>query len=78
MLKYKFDVGDALERIGFNSYAAKKSGIISQDTLRKVKAEDTNISLRSLNGLCLLLDMQPKDILIYEESAEDLEALKKI
>lgn len=78
MLKYKFDVGDALERIGFNSYSAKKSGIISQDTLRKVKAEDTNISLKSLNGLCLLLDMQPKDILIYEESAEDLEALKKI
>lgn len=78
MLKYRFDVGNALERIGFNSYAAKKSGIISQDTLRKVKAEDVNISLKSLNGLCLLLDMQPKDILVYEESAEDLEALKRI
>lgn len=78
MLKFRFNVGDALERIGFNSYAAKKSGIISQDTLKKVKADDTNISLKSLNGLCLLLDMQPKDILMYEESKEDLNALKKL
>ena len=71
MLKYRFDVGDALERIGFNSYMAKTSGLLSQETL-------TNINAKSINILCLLLDMQPKDIFIYVESPEDLELKKKL
>lgn len=78
MLKYKFNVGDALERAGFNTYKAKTSGLLSQDTLKKIKNEDTNISAKSLNSLCLILDMQPKDIFIYEETAEDLEQKNKI
>jgi putative transcriptional regulator len=78
MIKYRFNVGDALERAGFNTYKAKTSGLLSQDTLKKIKNEDTNISAKSLNSLCLILDMQPKDIFIYEETAEDLEQKKKI
>lgn len=78
MLKYRFDVGDALERIGFNSYMAKTSGLLSQETLKKIKLEDTNINAKSINNLCLLLDMQPKDIFIYVESPEDLELKKKL
>ena len=78
MLKYRFDVGDALERIGFNSYMAKTSGLLSQETLKKIKREDTNINAKSINNLCLLLDMQPKDIFIYVESPEDLELKKKL
>ena len=78
MLKYKFNVGDALERVGFNMYKAKTTGLLSQETLKKIKNEDTNISAKSLNSLCLILDMQPKDIFIYEETAEDMEQKKKI
>ena len=78
MLKYKFNVGDALERVGFNMYKAKTTGLLSQETLKEIKNEDTNISAKSLNSLCLILDMQPKDIFIYEETAEDLEQKKKI
>ena len=57
MIKYKFNVGDALERAGFNMYKAKTTGLISQETLKKIKNEDTNISAKSLNSLCLILDM---------------------
>ena len=78
MLKYRFNVGDALERAGFNTYKAKTTGLLSQDTLKKIKNEDTNISAKSLNSLCLILDMQPKDIFIYEETTEDLEQKKKL
>lgn len=78
MIKYRFNVGDALERAGFNTYKAKTSGLLSQDTLKKIKNEDTNISAKSLNSLCLILDMQPKDIFIYEETAEDMEQKNKI
>lgn len=73
LLKYKFDVGDALKRVGFNTYKAKTSGLLSQDTLKKLRNEDTNITLKSLNNLCLILDMEPKDILKYEETKEEKE-----
>lgn len=75
MLKYKIDVIDALNRIGFNLYQAKKTKILSQDTYNKLKANDTNITLKSINNICMLLDMQPKDLLIYEESDTDKELL---
>lgn len=78
MLKYKFNVGDALDRAGFNTYKAKTSGLLSQDTLKKIRNEDTNINLKSLNNLCLILDMQPKDILIYEENPEEKEIRKNL
>ena len=78
MLKYKFNVGDALDRAGFNMYKAKKSGLLSQDTLKKIKNEDTNINAKSINNLCLILDMQPKDIFIYEETEEERELKKKL
>ena len=71
MLKFKINIADALERKGFNTYKAKKTKILSQDTLKKIKNEDTSISLESLNRICLLLDMQPKDLIEYVESEEE-------
>lgn len=71
MLKYKINIADALERKGFNTYKAKTSKILSQDTLKKIKEENTNISLESLNRICILLDMQPKDLIEYVESQEE-------
>lgn len=71
MIKFKINIGDALERRGFNTYKAKTTKILSQDTLKKIKKEDTNISLESLNRVCILLDMQPKDLIEYvEDEAE--------
>ena len=78
MLKYRFNVGDALERAGFNTYKAKTSGLLSQDTLKKIKKEDTNINAKSINNLCLILDMQPKDLFIYVETEEEKELKKKL
>ena len=77
MLKYKFNIGDALERSGFNTYKAKTTGLLSQDTLKKIKNEDTNINLSALNSLCHILDLQPKDIFIYEETEEEKKLREK-
>lgn len=73
MLKYKINVADALERAGFTMYTAKKTGLLSQDAIKKIRNEDTNISIKALNNICMILDLQPKDILIYKESPEDAE-----
>lgn len=77
MLRYKIDIADALERIGFNIYQAKKTGIISQNTLNKLKKEDTSITLETINRLCILLDMQPKDLIGYVEDEEEKKELLK-
>ena len=77
MIKYRINVGDALERAGINMYKAKKTKIISQDTLKKIKNEDTNISLESLNRVCAILDMQPKDLIEYIEDEEEKKVLFK-
>lgn len=71
MLKFKINIADALERKGFNTYKAKTTKILSQDTLKKIKNEDTNISLESLNRICILLDLQPKDLIEYVEDEEE-------
>lgn len=71
MLKYKINIADALERKGFNTYKAKTTKILSQDTLKKIKKEDTNISLESINRICIILDMQPKDLIEYVENEEE-------
>ena len=67
MIKYKINIGDALERKGINTYKAKTTKVISQDTLKKLKRDDTNITLESLNRVCVILDMQPKDLIEYVE-----------
>ena len=80
MLKYKINVGDALERAGFTSYSAKTSGLLSQETLKKIKNENTDISLKSLNNICMILDLQPKDIIEFcynDEEKEKINNFKK-
>ena len=71
MLKYKINIADALERKGFNTYKAKTTKLLSQETLKKIKKEDTNISLESINRICMILDMQPKDLVEYVENEEE-------
>ena len=75
MIKYRFNIGDALDRIGINGYVAKTTKILSQDTIKKLKNEDTNISLETINRLCCILDMQPKDLIKYEEDEEEKKKL---
>ena len=69
MLKYKINVYDALQRAGFNTYKAKTSGLISQDT---------SITLGAINAICNILDLQPKDLLEFVQTEEDRENLKSI
>ena len=78
MLKYKINMEDALKRAKFNTYKAKTSGLLSQDTLKKVKAESTDISLKALNSLCLILDMPPGAILEFEATEEEIERKKEL
>lgn len=72
MIKFKFDVSSALKTAGMTSYKAQKTGVLSQDTWRKIKNNNANISMESLNRICAILKMQPEH-LIYYENVEDEE-----
>lgn len=78
MLKFKFNVADALDRVGFSAYDAKKTGYIAQDTLRKLKSEDTRVALEAINKLCVILDMDIRDVIAWEMSEEDAEIREQI
>lgn len=78
MIEFKINVADALKRVGFNSYKAKTTGLLSQDTLKKLKNEDTSISLKSLNSLCVILDMELKDVVRFTMTEEEKEDREKI
>ncbi len=75
LLQYKINIIKELNRIGINTTTAKKSGIFAQDTMRKFKDGDTNISLEVLNRLCCILEMQPRDIIKFVETDEDREKI---
>ena len=78
MLEFRFDVGDALERAGFTAYEVKRSGLIGQSAYQRIKAGDMGLTLKTLNTICMILDMQPKDILVYKEKEEDRKNLEKL
>lgn len=75
MIEYKIDVIKELNKIGINTYSAKKTGILSQSTMDKLKKRDPNISIDNLNRLCCLLELQPRDIFKYVETSEDKEKI---
>lgn len=77
MLRYKINIADALERVGFNGYQAKKTGVLSQDTLKKIKNEDTSITLKSLNNICVLLGLDVKNLIEYVEDEEEKKEIHK-
>ena len=79
MLRYKIDVFDALKRAGLNKYKAKKTGVISQDTMAKLAEENaTGITLKTINTICAVLELQPRDILEYVETDSDKEEREKV
>ena len=65
MIRFKFDVGAALEAKGINVYVCKKEKVLSQDTFRKIREGNVGITLTALDKVCSILDMQPGDIIEY-------------
>lgn len=81
MIRFKFNVAQALETAGMTAYKAQKSGIISQDTWRKIKNNDANISMRSLNSICMILNMQPEHLIFCDpddDTKNNLDKFKKM
>lgn len=71
MLYYKFDVYKALTEKGIGFQFNRDNHIFSQSTMCKLKNNNPNISIENINKICLILNLQPGDILGCKSSSED-------
>ena len=66
MLTYKIDVIESLKEAGYNSTRILKENIISQSAMQKLRKGEM-VGIKTLEQLCVLLDMQPGHIIKYIE-----------
>ncbi len=78
MIKIKDDVYERLKARGFNTTTAKKTGWISQKSLRAIREGRTVIELKTLDHICILLGCQPQDVIEYTVTEQDKKDLAEM
>jgi hypothetical protein len=73
MIRYKIDIMKELNNKGYNYMRIKKEKLLSSQTLENVKL-GKSITLDTLNKICLMTNLQPKDVI--EVIATDEEKAK--
>lgn len=64
MLKYKMNVINALKEKGYTTYTLRKSKLLSESTIQKLR-EEAGVSWENLDTLCKLLECDISDLLEY-------------
>ena len=70
MYKYKMDVMQRLKDMGYSTYKIRQQNILPQGTLTKIN-NGGNITLETLNVLCIMLKCQISDIIEIEPTNEE-------
>lgn len=71
LLQYKIDVMQQLKEVGITFTSCRENKVFSQGTLMRFRKGNANIDAETLNRLCCILELQPKDIIRYKEEPED-------
>ena len=61
----KIDVLSKLKEKGYSTYRLRDLNLLSESTINRLRNSDTSISIKVLERICCLLDMQPGDIIEY-------------
>lgn len=70
MIRYTFDVLDALNKAGYTSYRLRKDKIMGERTIQQLRTGQ-HVSLETIATICKLLNCQPGDILAYTQEDSD-------
>ena len=62
MIQYKIDVMKALAERGFTANRMRREKILSESTMQNLR-RGGNITIETLNIICIILRCQPSDIL---------------
>ena len=62
MINYKIDVFKALKDRGYNQTKIQRENLSPRQTMQNIRA-GKSITLETLNKICIMLKMQPGDII---------------
>ena len=62
MIRYKIDVMDAMQQRGYSPGRIQKERLLPAQTVQNIKA-GKSITLETLNKICIMLKLQPGDII---------------
>lgn len=67
MIVYKIDVLETLKESGYNTTRLRKEKLLNESAIQYLR-EGKPIGIKALDNICMLLDMQPGNILKYVEN----------
>ncbi len=70
MIKYNIDILAELKKRGYDSKRIKSTGLLSQATITNIK-KGGNINTDTLNKICLVLRLEPSDVISVVPTDEE-------
>ena len=71
MLVYKIDVLSSLKEAGYNTTRLRKEKLLNESAIQYIR-EGKPVGAKALDNICMLLDMQPGNIIKYVEETHEL------
>ncbi len=65
MIKFKIDILQMLKESGYNTNYLRKNKLLSESTIQKIRNGDTSLTLKNLDVICSMLEMQPGDVVEF-------------
>ena len=67
MIKYKIDVLESLKESGYTTTKLRREKLLGENAIQSLRHGDM-VGMVALDKICILLDMQPGNIIKYVES----------
>ena len=77
MITYKIDVYSKLKEKGYNTTKIRNEKILSESSLQKIRKGEI-IGINALDKVCRLLEMQPGNIIKYQQPLSEEKICNKI
>jgi len=69
MLAYKINVLETLKEAGYNTTRLRKEKLLNESAIQYLR-DGKPVGAKALDNICMLLDMQPGNILKYIENKD--------
>lgn len=66
MITYKINVLESLKDAGYNTTRLRKEKLLNESAIQYLR-DGKPVGAKALNNICMLLDMQPGNIIKYVE-----------
>ena len=63
-IRYKLDVLEALKAVGYTTYRLRQEKLMGERVIQQIR-DGTNVSCKTIDTICCLLNCQPGDIVEY-------------